>query len=129
MITTLYAGLLAFLYVALTFFVIQGRFKYRVSLGDGGIPAMEKRIRMHGNFAEYAPLGLVLLFLVDYSDFSSTIVHLLGSMLVAGRLSHAAGILCSSKARPLGMVLTMLMIVLSGGFLIFDFFVFRNSGL
>ena len=129
MITTLYAGLLAFLYVALTFFVIQGRFKYRVSLGDGGIPAMEKRIRMHGNFAEYAPLGIFLLFLVDYADFSSTIVHALGSILLVGRLSHALGILYVTKARQLGMVLTLLMILLSGGFLVFDFFVFRNSGL
>jgi uncharacterized membrane protein YecN with MAPEG domain len=32
--------------------------------GDGGDPEMSQAIRAHGNFAEYVPLGLILLGLV-----------------------------------------------------------------
>ena len=68
MITIIYAGILAIVYAVLTLRVAQGRYKYRVGLGDGGVPELTQRIRVHGNFAEHVPFALLLIFLVDYAE-------------------------------------------------------------
>ncbi|SNY92725.1 hypothetical protein SAMN04515647_2996 [Cohaesibacter sp. ES.047] len=92
MATVLYAGLLALLFVGLSARVIQGRYRYRVALGDGGQDDMQRRIRSHGNFVEYTPMFLILLALVEYHGLPSLAVHGLGSLFLVGRLSHAYGV-------------------------------------
>ncbi len=132
MITTLYAGILAIFYVCLTGWVAAGRYKYRVGLGGGGVPALTQRIRIHGNFAEYVPFALFLIFLVDYSRYSPPIVHVLGIMLVLSRVLHAWGIYTSSGAsagRFLGTVLVMLTMLIAAVLLLWKFFVLRATGL
>jgi len=47
MIISLYAGILALIYIGLSGYVIKGRFKNQVSLGDNNIPDMQKRVRVH----------------------------------------------------------------------------------
>jgi uncharacterized membrane protein YecN with MAPEG domain len=131
MITIIYAGLLALLYVCLTFYVIHGRYKYKVGIGDGGNPAMARRVRIHGNFAEYVPIGLLLLFLVDYSQTSPLFVHSLGLMLLIGRLLHVWGLCCSERTsfgRLAGMILTVIMIVICAIILIWKFIALRLTG-
>ena len=131
MITTIYAGLLALLYVALTVYVIEGRYKYKIGLGDGGNPAMSRRIRIHGNFAEYVPLGVLLLFLVDYVQTTPFLVHVLGLMLLIGRIFHLWGICRSDRislGRTAGMILTILMIIFCAIILIWKFIALRLAG-
>lgn len=123
MISFLYAGLLALFYVFLCARVIQGRFKHRVSLGDGGHKDLEVRARVHGNFAEYAPIGLILLFGIDYADYADVIVHVFGVMLLLGRLLHAWGLTCGTKGRQAGMVLTILSIMGCAFLLMADYFI------
>jgi uncharacterized membrane protein YecN with MAPEG domain len=131
MITTIYAGLLATFYVALAFYVIHGRYKYQVGIGDGGNPAMARRVRIHGNFVEYVPLGLLLLFLVDYAQTSPMVVHVLGIMLLIGRILHAWGLHGSDKTsfgRMAGMTLTLTMILVCAVILIWKFIALRLTG-
>lgn len=131
MIASFYAAILALLYIFLTFYVVQGRYKYKVGLGDGGVPALTQRIRMHGNFAEFAPIALILLFMVDYTKFSPLTVHILGIMLLLGRCAHAFGIHTSpvaSAGRMAGMILTLLMILISALLLLWRFFAVSASG-
>ena len=128
MITTLYAGLLGLLYVGLIVYVVLGRYKYRIGLGDGGNPALARRIRIHGNFVENVPFALLLLFLIDNAQTSPMIVHLLGTLLVLGRLLHAWGLCCSettSFGRMAGMTLTMGVIVACAVILLWKFVVLR----
>lgn len=129
MITTLYASLLGILYLALTAYVIKGRFKYRIGLGDGGNPDMIQRIRMHGNFVETVPFALLLLFLVEISNFSYALIHILGVALFVGRVLHALGLHrtpYSSIGRTGGMVLTLTMVLLASGLLLYRFFVIAS---
>lgn len=122
MITSLYAAILAGLYICLSIYVVKGRYKHRVILGDGNIPDMTARIRSHANFAEYVPFALLLLFLVDRSNVMPWVVHLLGLMLLIGRILHAIALNNSSLipyARPIGMVLTLAMILLCAFLLLF----------
>jgi uncharacterized membrane protein YecN with MAPEG domain len=88
----LYAALLGLFYIALSVRTISLRRKNRRSLGDGGDPALNRAIRVHGNFAEYVPLALVLLFLLESQNYSRVLVHVFASLLLVGRLIHAYGV-------------------------------------
>jgi len=127
MIISLYAGLLALIYVGLSAYVIKGRFKNKVALGDNNNADMLKRIRVHGNFIEYVPLAVFMIFLtevmmVEQLSFAAVIVHILGIMLVAGRLLHIYGVITkdgASPARAAGMLLTFFVLIIAALYNIF----------
>ena len=115
-ISPLYAGLIGLLYIYLSFRVIGRRRGAKVSVGDGNDQDLLKRIRVHGNLAEYAPLGLLLLAMAELQGAPGGVIHALGVMLLAGRLIHAHGLASSPQImrfRQLGMVLTLLMLTLA----------------
>jgi len=91
-VTAIFAGLLTAMFIRLSFLVIGLRRKNKVSLGDGGIDDLDRAIRAHGNFAEYVPLGLVLMGCLELNGAPLCLVAVLGAMLVAGRHFHAKGI-------------------------------------
>lgn len=109
-ITSLYAGLLGLLLTLLSARVIVGRRSFGVSLGTGGNLALERRMRAQGNLAEYAPIGLLLLALLELNRVQATTLHIIGLLLLLGRLLHAwafsferSSIFC----RTAGMALTL----------------------
>ena len=105
--TSLYAGILTLLFLALSFRVIGARRSQRISLGDGNSETMLRRMRAHGNFAEYVPLALVLMMLLEMQKQPVWTVHVVGVLLLAGRLLHAVGVsTATANARVTGMVLT-----------------------
>lgn len=81
MITPIYAGILTFFYIALSIYVIAGRRRFKVALQDGQNAQMARRVRVHGNFAEYTPFFLFLLYLAESGGLTSFYVHLCGSFL------------------------------------------------
>ncbi len=111
-ITALYAGLLGLVLLALSARVILHRRAHSVSLGIGDDPILERRIRGHGNFTEYTPMALILLALFESQGGAGWAVHLLGVMLVSGRLMHgyALGFTEHSPLRVPGVALTLLAI-------------------
>jgi uncharacterized membrane protein YecN with MAPEG domain len=115
-IISFYAGILAFVYIAMSFYVIRGRFVNRISIGHAGNDDMARRMRMHGNFIEYVPFALFLLFLAEYQGANDLFIHALGILLTTGRLMHPIGILKAegpSVFRAGGMVLTFLAILIA----------------
>lgn len=114
-ITAFYASLLTLLYVGLSFNIIRLRFKLKVGLGDGGKEPLIKAIRVHGNFAEYIPLALVLLAGFELNNNDALWVHVFGSALFIGRVLHAIGIsqtTGTSAPRALGVVSTFTVLLL-----------------
>lgn len=112
-VTCFFAGILALFYVLLSLNVIRRRYGARVSIGDGGDVLMQRRIRVHANFAEYIPLALVLMALAEVNEYSETLLNVLGTLLVLGRLLHAYGLLVAEtkrvddiKFRSAGMIST-----------------------
>lgn len=109
MITLLYAGLLGLWFLVLSLRVIKGRSK--VAMGDGGDPGMLRLMRGHANFAEYAPLILVLMALLEDQGLAALWLHLLGGALLLGRLLHGYAFMFSEHFPPgrfWGTVLTLL---------------------
>jgi uncharacterized membrane protein YecN with MAPEG domain len=79
----------------LLLFVARGRGRFQTGLGDGGHPGLLKRIRMHGNLAENAPLFLILLGLTELSGQWAALVPWFAAAFIVVRLSHALGLLIS----------------------------------
>jgi len=97
-ITPLYAGILTLLFLVLSYKVIKFR-QRGTSLGDGGDPKLLRVIRGHGNFAEHVPLALLLMVLMELSQFSSYLLHALGIALIVSRLLHAYALSFTQKFR------------------------------
>ena len=119
--TALAASLLALVYVALALRIIALRWKTRTGIGDGGHSTLARAIRVHGNFSEYVPLALILLFLLEQSGAHAGWVGPLCGVLVLGRLLHALGLSRSagtSVPRFVGMVLTFTALVVPAGLLL-----------
>ena len=91
-ITSVYAALLAFLFVGLSVRVIRSRRRNRIAIGDGDNPALRRATRVHANFAEYVPLALILIAFVEISGGSPWIIHIMGGGLLAGRILHSCGV-------------------------------------
>ncbi|MFK7754259.1 MAG: MAPEG family protein [Sedimentitalea sp.] len=115
-VTPLFAALITVIFLVLSVRVIRYRRGNRISMGDAGDNSLLKRMRAQANCAEYAPMGLVLLLLVELSGAPAIALYLLGAMLFLGRLAHAIGFSASPPVmllRVTGMVLTISMFVLS----------------
>ena len=107
-ITALYAAGLAMMLVWLSFNVIRLRRQQRISLLDGGNVALTQAMRAHGNFTEYVPLVLILMTILELDQAPGALVHGIGLTLLAGRVSHAYGLIDGRSLRPrvAGMMLT-----------------------
>jgi uncharacterized membrane protein YecN with MAPEG domain len=87
-----YAAILVLIFVFLSVRVIQMRGSARIGLGHGGNPVMERLIRVHGNFAEYVPLALLLLAFMEMQSHSRYLIHILCVVLVISRIVHVIGV-------------------------------------
>lgn len=108
-VTALYAGLLTPLFVLLSIRVIRQRRAARVGIGHGDDAALLRRMRVHANFAEYVPLALLLMGLLESMGASRYLLHGLGIALVIGRVVHAYGVSQAREnltLRVAGMTLT-----------------------
>lgn len=108
-ITPVYAGLFALFFVVLSLRVIGMRRVAQVGLGDGGNRVLLRRLRVHGNFAEYVPLALVLMALTELQGAPAWTLYVIGTTLIIGRLLHAYGVSQEPEKfglRVVGMALT-----------------------
>lgn len=97
-----FAGANLLILFVLALLVVQARIKHKVTLGDGGNPAVLQAMRAHANGVEYVPAALVGLALLAFLEPAPVeAVLALGGTLTLARLFHAVG-LSSSGGRSLG---------------------------
>lgn len=123
-VTSFTAAILAILLVALSILTIMARRKFKVALSDNGEMALLKFIRAHGNLAEFAPIFLILLLLVEINNLLSMIwLWSVALVFIFGRFSHAASLLYlepkTMNFRILGMMLSFTSILTLSLVLIF----------
>lgn len=121
-VTPVYAALIVALFLFLSARVITYRRDNLISLGDQGDKQLLKRIRAHANFTEYAPLCLLLLVLLELQGAPALLLHLLGVMLLVGRITHGYALSRTPTQltlRVLGMGLTLAQLGLSAIALVF----------
>lgn len=90
-VTLTIAGACALISIWLGLRVSQLRLRHKVLIGDGGNEAVRTRMRAHANFAEYAPIFLILLALVELAKGSTTWLWAVAILFVLGRLLHPFG--------------------------------------
>ena len=120
-ITSLYAALLALLFLVLSVRVILTRRRERVAIGDGDNPRLCRAIGVHNNFAQYVPFALLLMVFVELSPAPLELVHVLGLLLLVGRCIHAWGVSRANenyRLRMLGITLTLASILLAALYLL-----------
>jgi uncharacterized membrane protein YecN with MAPEG domain len=123
-VTALYAGLLGLLAVGVAFPAGMLRGKLNISVGDGGSPALLLAMRRHANFAEWVPLALILIALLELNGVSTRAIHCLGAALVIARLLHAIGLksdTMKSVGSALGAMATALVTVTASVWLVVIF--------
>ncbi len=80
-----------------------------MAFGDQGDKTLLRLMRAHGNCAEYAPLGLILLLMAELAGPAGLGVHIAGALLVIGRITHGIGLAHFPRiivARVIGIIAT-----------------------
>ena len=116
------ATILAFLQVFLGALVGLKRFTTKTGIGDGGSESLARKIRVHGNLIENAPIFLILLVLLELTGISKTTVAIIATVFVLGRIAHAYGLSQTTNPvaplRGLGAGSSTLAIVVTAGMLL-----------
>lgn len=122
-VTPLAAGILGLVFLWLSVRVIRFRQRDAVGIGHGDSNDLLRAIRVHGNFAEYVGLSLVMLALLEVSGIAPAwLLWGLGGVLVVSRLAHAVGLSASSGesvGRFAGTLLSLVYLLIAGGALVF----------
>lgn len=99
---SVYLALNLILLFIVGFRVIQTRQKHSVGLGDGGNEDVLRAMRVHANFAEYAPLPLLGLFALGLMHAPVLLIHVFGAVFTAARYAHCFGFTVPGDKRPPG---------------------------
>jgi len=91
-ITPIYAALAGLVYFVLSVNAAFMRRRHRIPIGDGGNELMLRAVRIHANFAEYVPLTLLLLLMMELQGVAPGLIHAGATCLLAGRVLHAFGV-------------------------------------
>lgn len=109
-VVAVYAALLSLLFCGLSARVLLLRKKLRATLGDAQDPRLARAVRVHGHFAEYVPLALLLMLLLELGGTSAVVLHSYGTLLLLSRLMHAWGVSAleeNLRWRTAAMIITM----------------------
>jgi len=112
-ITGLYAAIFGLAIIVLGVSVSMMRVPKKIEHGDGGDERLRRVIRTHGNFAEFVPLALLVMLILEIEGGSATLLHGLGIVLIVARILHVVGMIGEQDIRPAragGALLTHLVI-------------------
>ncbi|MEX0964582.1 MAG: MAPEG family protein [Pseudohongiellaceae bacterium] len=97
-LTLSYTPLLALIVADLSLLVVIQRRRSDVPYRDGDIVPLRGAIRAHGNFAEYVPISLILIGLLEFTGATAWLIHGLFVLLILARLSHAKAMFSVAKS-------------------------------
>lgn len=120
-IVSMYAAVLALLFILLSIRVIRQRQTFKIGIGYAKNEELLRATRVHSNFSEYVPLSLILLVFIEMQGAPATIVHALCLLLLVGRVVHAYGVSQVQENltfRVTGMVMTFSVMALSAVYIL-----------
>jgi uncharacterized membrane protein YecN with MAPEG domain len=122
-VTSVTAAIAALMLIALSVPVSLRRGKLKAATGDGGDAGLQRLIRAQGNFIEYAPMGLILLALVEVGVTPAGLLWSIGMLLIIGRGLHALGMIRNTLVlKGLGMLGTFASLLTSAFILLARYF-------
>jgi len=121
-ITALFVGLLTFWYLRLSVRVIRQRRASGISVGTGEERDSDlfRAVRSHANFAEYIPLALLMVAVLEWHGLRDVYLYIFGASLVAGRYFADKGLMQRQmRSRIAGTIFTFLPLGVGVIFLLF----------
>lgn len=100
------AGAAALINFWLSFRIASLRSSENIWIGDGGNAKLTARMRAQLNFAEYAPLVLILIALIEWAKGSYLWLEIVAGVFILGRVCHAFGMDGWGPGRMIGMACT-----------------------
>ena len=113
------AGAAALLNFWLGLRVSRLRISEKILVGDGGNPRMIARMRAQLNFAEYAPLVLILIALIELARGSQPWLWGVALVFIVGRVLHAFGMDGWRQGRLVGILTTVLTMLGLAGYAVY----------
>jgi hypothetical protein len=105
------AGAAALINVWLAVRVSRVRASEKIWVGDGGNERVLGRMRAHANFAEYTPIILILIGLVEFAQGTSIWLWIVAAAFLIGRVLHGLGMDGLPSGRLIGAVVTTLITI------------------
>ena len=103
-ITSITAAVLVVIFFVLTFSVIKARSDAGISILHGDDMALALKVRVHGNFAEFVPLALILLALAEIAGSNGKALMAAGGLLVLSRIVIPFGLTLERFDHPVRIV-------------------------
>jgi uncharacterized membrane protein YecN with MAPEG domain len=97
-VTLLYGGISALIVVVLGINVSRLRIMTKTHVSKPPPKELIRPIRAHANAAEWTPLLLILLGMLEMSHVASRPLHIFGGTIVGARLLHAFGVLGRNRS-------------------------------
>jgi len=105
------AGAAALVNFWLSWRIGELRISEKISIGDGGNPRLVARMRAQLNFAEYVPVVLILIGLVEAASGSPLWLAIVAALFITGRVLHGFGMDGWSFGRTAGMATSSLTMI------------------
>ncbi len=105
-ITLMTAGAAGLLNFWLSLRIATLRSSENIWVGDGGHPQLTARMRAQLNFAEYAPIILILIGLIELTKGTQLWLAIVAGVFILGRVCHAFGMDGWRPGRLIGMACT-----------------------
>ncbi|MBC9034556.1 MAPEG family protein [Sphingomonas sp. JC676] len=99
--------------------VSRMRISEKVSVGDGGNPKLIARMRAQLNFAEYTPIVLILIALIEFGAGTQLWLWAAAALYLLGRLLHPIGMDGWMPGRTVGIATTMIVMFGLGVYAVF----------
>lgn len=113
-ITVIYLPVFGIVFAILSVRTLLLRRSLQTAIGDGKNIRLKRAIRVHANFAEYVPIALLLIFVLEQKTDYTIGIHILCLALLLGRCIHAFGVSQTGENfsfRVTGMALTLMTII------------------
>lgn len=119
------AAACAFINLWLAWRVGQLRRAEGISIGDGGNERLTARMRAHLNFAEFAPIVLILLALTEAARGASIGLWAAAALFVIARIAHPIGMDGNMHARGFGIIVSL---AVTAGLAIYAIVILASGG-
>ncbi|KQZ71769.1 hypothetical protein ASE06_20550 [Sphingopyxis sp. Root214] len=103
-VTAFVAAICALLLLATAIDTVRQRLRLKAAFGDHGDAKLISASRSHGNLAEYAPITIILLGLLETARANHIALMVIGAIFLVGRVAHVIGLYTPSEPgkAPLG---------------------------
>lgn len=128
-ITLTIAGAAAIVNLWLALRIVTVRIKAKVLIGDGGNTLLTARTRAQLNFAEYTPIVLILIGLIELARGTSNWLWAVGIIYIVGRILHPFGMdkQTPHPLRAAGILTTWLVLIGLAGYALSIPYTTRNG--